>query len=110
MSDSALGLARTLKRIRPELDVYLVSNRNVEELAGNPEADVVRRIFYSVEELLELHLAILEGVQDRFETPFFDNLQEIRPAPDRNLSTRSPIACVRGKSVFRSDWFRAMGV
>jgi arginine decarboxylase len=54
-----------LKRIRPELDVYLVSNRNVEELAGNPEADVVRRIFYSVEELLELHLAILEGIGDR---------------------------------------------
>src|SRR5262249_53382116 len=63
-SDSALALAKTLKRIRPELDIYMVSNRNVEQLAGNPEADAVRRIFYSVEELLELHLAILEGVQD----------------------------------------------
>jgi arginine decarboxylase len=62
---SALRLAHILKRVRPELDLYLMSNHDVEELAGNPEANVVRRIFYSVEELLELHLAILEGVQDR---------------------------------------------
>ena len=106
MSDSALGLARTLKRIRPELDVYLVSNRNVEELAGNPEANVVRRIFYSVEELLELHLAILEGVQDRFETPFFDNLKKYAQRP---IGTFHALPIARGKSVFRSDWIRDMG-
>ena len=106
MSDSALALARTLKRIRPELDVYLVSNRNVEELAGNPEADVVRRIFYSVEELLELHLAILEGIQDRFETPFFDNLKKYAQRP---IGTFHALPIARGKSVFRSDWIRDMG-
>jgi arginine decarboxylase len=53
---SALRLAQIIKRVRPELDLYMISNRDVEELAGNPEANVVRRIFYSVEELLELHL------------------------------------------------------
>src|SRR5215831_5134655 len=53
---SALQLAQLLKRVRPELDVYIVSNRRVEDLAGNPKAEVARRIFYSVEELLELHL------------------------------------------------------
>ena len=106
ISDSALALARTLKRIRPELDVYLVSNRNVEELAGNPEADVVRRIFYSVEELLELHLAILEGIQDRFETPFFDNLKKYAQRP---IGTFHALPIARGKSVFRSDWIRDMG-
>ena len=105
-SDSALALAKTLKRIRPELDLYLVSNRNVEELAGNPEADVVRRIFYSVEELLELHLAILEGVQDRFETPFFDNLKKYAQRP---IGTFHALPIARGKSVFRSDWIRDMG-
>ena len=106
ISDSALALARMLKRIRPELDVYLVSNRNVEELAGNPEADVVRRIFYSVEELLELHLAILEGIQDRFETPFFDNLKKYAQRP---IGTFHALPIARGKSVFRSDWIRDMG-
>ena len=105
-SDSALAMAKTLKRIRPELDIYLVSNRNVEELAGNPEANVARRIFYSVEELLELHLAILEGVQDRYETPFFDNLKKYAQRP---IGTFHALPIARGKSVFRSDWIRDMG-
>src|ERR1700722_4960022 len=105
-SDSALSLAKTLKRIRPELDIYMISNRNVEQLAGNPEADAVRRIFYSVEELLELHLAILEGVQDRYETPFFDNLKKYAQRP---IGTFHALPIARGKSVFRSDWIRDMG-
>jgi len=105
-TDSALRLAHTLKRVRPELDLYLMSNRNVEQLAGNPEADVLRRIFYSVEELLELHLAILEGVQDRFETPFFDNLKKYAQRP---IGTFHALPIARGKSVFRSDWIRDMG-
>ena len=105
-SDSALALAKTLKRIRPELDIYLVSNRNVEELAGDPEANVARRIFYSVEELLELHLAILEGIQDRYETPFFDNLKKYAQRP---IGTFHALPIARGKSVFKSDWIRDMG-
>jgi arginine decarboxylase len=105
-ADSALALARTLKRIRPELDIYIVSNRNVEQLAGNPEANVARRIFYSVEELLELHLAILEGVQDRYETPFFDNLKKYAQRP---IGTFHALPIARGKSIFRSDWIRDMG-
>ena len=83
-----------------------MSNRNVEKLAGNPEADVVRRIFYSVEELLELHLAILEGVQDRYETPFFDNLKKYAQRP---IGTFHALPIARGKSVFKSDWIRDMG-
>ena len=34
---SALRLAQVLKRVRPELDLYLVSNGAVEEIAGEPE-------------------------------------------------------------------------
>jgi len=103
---SALQLAQVLKRARPELDIYLVSNRRVEDLAGNPKADVARRIFYSVEELLELHLAILEGVQDRYDTPFFDNLKKYAQRP---IGTFHALPIARGKSVFRSDWIRDMG-
>src|SRR6185369_6595609 len=58
---SALHLSRILKRIRPELDIYLLSDRQVEKIAGDPAADSIRRIFYAVEEPLELHLAIIEG-------------------------------------------------
>ncbi|HEY1543039.1 MAG TPA: decarboxylase [Xanthobacteraceae bacterium] len=103
---SSLRLAQVLKRVRPELDVYLVSNRRVEELAGDPAAHVARRIFYSVEELLELHLAILEGVQDRYDTPFFDNLKNYAQRP---IGTFHALPIARGKSIFKSDWIRDMG-
>jgi hypothetical protein len=102
----ALRLAHIIKRVRPELDLYLMSNRDVEEMAGNPEANVVRRIFYSIEELLELHLCILEGVQDRYDTPYFDNLKKYAQRP---IGTFHALPIARGKSVFRSDWICDMG-
>ena len=103
---SALRLAQIIKRVRPELDLYMISNRDVETLAGNPEASAVRRIFYSVEELLELHLSILEGIQDRYDTPFFDNLKKYAQRP---IGTFHALPIARGKSVFKSDWIRDMG-
>jgi arginine decarboxylase len=103
---SALHLAKVLKRVRPEIDLYLLLNGGVEELAGDPQANVARRIFYAVEELLELHLAILEGVQDRYDTPFFNNLKKYAQRP---IGTFHALPIARGKSVFRSDWIRDMG-
>jgi arginine decarboxylase len=104
--ESALRLASVLKRIRPELDIFLLSDRQVEELAGDPAADGVRRIFYAVEEPLELHLSILEGVRARYETPFFDNLKKYARRP---IGTFHALPIARGKSVFNSDWIRDMG-
>ena len=103
---SALRLAGVLKRVRPELDLYLLSNGQVEEIAGNPKANVMRRIFYAVEELLELHLAILEGVQDRYDTPFFNNLKKYAQRP---IGTFHALPIARGKSILKSDWIRDMG-
>jgi arginine decarboxylase len=104
--ESALRLAWALKRIRPELDIFLLSDHQVEELAGDPAADNVRRIFYAVEEPLELHLSILEGVRARYETPFFDNLKKYARRP---IGTFHALPIARGKSVFNSDWIRDMG-
>ena len=103
---SALRLAQVLKRVRPELDLYLVANGRVEDIAGDPQANAVRRVFYAVEELLELHLAILEGVQDRYDTPFFDNLKKYAQRP---IGTFHALPIARGKSIFKSDWIRDMG-
>jgi len=105
-ADSALHLAQVVKRVRPELDLYLLSNGRVEEIAGNPKANVLRRVFYAVEELLELHLAILEGVQARYDTPFFNNLKKYAQRP---IGTFHALPIARGKSVFKSDWIRDMG-
>lgn len=104
--DTALRLAQVLKRMRPELDLFLLSNGRVEDLAGSPMASGLRRVFYAVEELLELHLAILEGVRDRYDTPFFDNLKKYAQRP---IGTFHALPIARGKSIFRSDWIRDMG-
>ena len=104
---SALDLAVFIKRIRPELDLYFVSNgAGRGGVRATTSAKVLRRIFYAVEELLELHLSVLEGVQDRYETPFFDNLKKYAQRP---IGTFHALPIARGKSVFRSDWIRDMG-
>jgi len=102
----ALHLAQVIKRVRPELDLYLLSNGRVEDTAGDPKANVLRRVFYAVEELLELHLAILEGVQARYDTPFFNNLKKYAQRP---IGTFHALPIARGKSIFKSDWIRDMG-
>ncbi len=71
-----------------------------------PTAACVRRIFYGVEETLEMHLSILEGVQARYATPFFDNLKKYAQRP---IGTFHALPIARGKSVFRSEWIRDMG-
>ena len=103
---SGIDLARAIKAIRPELDLYMLSDRNVEALAGDPRADCLRRIFYAVEEPMELHLSVLEGVAARYSTPFFENLKRYAQRP---IGTFHALPIARGKSVFHSDWIRDMG-
>lgn len=105
-ADLSLRLAAGLKAIRPELDIYLLSDRRVEKLAGDPRAAMIRRVMYQIEEPLELHLSLLEGIQARFETPFFDNLKRYAQRP---IATFHALPIARGKSVFRSPWIRDMG-
>jgi arginine decarboxylase len=102
----SLALASGLKQLRPELDIYFLSDRQVEKVAGDLSADCIRRVFYQVEEPLELHLSILDGVADRFETPYFDNLQKYAQRP---MGTFHALPVARGKSIFKSNWIRDMG-
>jgi len=99
-------LAHLVKRIRPELDIYLLSDRQVEKVAGDPAASMIRRVFYEVEELMEVHLNVLEGVADRFSTPFFDNLKRYAARP---IATFHALPIARGKSIMKSNWIRDMG-
>jgi arginine decarboxylase len=105
-ADYSLALAQGLKQLRPELDIYYLSDRQVEKLAGDVTADCIRRIFYQVEEPLELHLSILDGVADRFDTPYFDNLQKYAQRP---IGTFHALPIARGKSIFKSNWISDMG-
>ena len=71
----------SVKRYRPELDVYLLTDRAVEQLAGSAEVAPIRRMFHDVEELMEIHLSILDGVSDRYDTPYFSNLKKYAQRP-----------------------------
>jgi len=102
----SLALAQGLKQLRPELDIYFLSDREAEKIAGDMSAASVRRIFYQVEEPLELHLSILDGIADRYETPYFDNLQKYAQRP---MGTFHALPVARGKSIFKSNWIRDMG-
>jgi arginine/lysine/ornithine decarboxylase len=99
-------LAQMVRRWRPELDIYLTSDRDVAQLAGSADAAPIRRIFYGVEEPMEIHLAVLDGVQDRYETPYFDNLKKYAERP---IGTFHALPIARGKSIFKSNWIRDMG-
>ena len=99
-------LAQMIRRWRPELDIYLVTDRDVGQLAGSAEAAPIRRIFYGLEEPMEIHLAILDGVKDRYETPYFDNLKHYAQRP---MGTFHALPVARGKSIFKSNWIRDMG-
>ncbi|ANN72115.1 beta-eliminating lyase-related protein [Bordetella bronchialis] len=99
-------LAQLLKRLRPELDIYLLTDREVEKLAGDRKASAIRRVFYEVEEPMEIHLNILEGVLDRQATPHFDNLKRYAARP---ISTFHALPIARGKSIIKSNWIRDFG-
>jgi arginine decarboxylase len=104
--DHGLTLARAIKIIRPELDVFLLDDSRPEDIVSDPAAAGLRRVFYEVEEPLELHLSILAGVAERFETPFFDNLKKYAQKP---VGTFHALPIARGKSIFKSDWIRDVG-
>ncbi len=104
--DLGMLLSKAVHAIRPELDVYLATDRDVGKLAGSEDAAGIRRVFYALEEMLELHLAIMEGLQDRYSTPYFDNLKKYAQRP---IGTFHALPVARGKSIFKSNWIRDMG-
>jgi arginine decarboxylase len=100
--DRSLHLARVLKKLRPELDLYLVTDTPLDSVAGNV-GNAFRRTFYRLEQYMEQHLSILRGVRERYETPFFDALRKYAAKPT-GVFHALPIA--RGKSMTTSHWAR----
>jgi len=104
-TDHALLLGKAIKSIRPEVDVYCVTNQYLTDVESDA-LDVFRRIFYRKEDLQELHLSIQRGIIERFETPFFSALKEYSQKPT-SVFHAMPIS--RGNSVFKSFWIRDLG-
>ena len=105
-ADMGTVLAQQIHLVRPELDVFLTTDRDIARLAGSEDAAGVRRVFYGVEEPMEVHLGILDGIEDRYDAPYFDNLKKYAARP---IGTFHALPVARGKSIFKSNWIRDMG-
>ncbi len=90
---------------RPELDTYYVTDTSLGHLKDST-IKRFRRIFYQTEDIQELHLTILRGIAERFETPFFSALVEYSKRPT-GIFHAMPIS--RGNSVFKSRWINDFG-
>lgn len=95
-------LARRMARLRPELDLYLMTEIGVEEMAGFLSHHF-RRVFHAREGSLELHLSILAGVAARYRTPFFEALRAYSRRPT-GVFHALPIS--HGKSIVNSHWIK----
>jgi arginine decarboxylase len=97
-------LAVSLAKLRPELDLYLMTEIDVEDIAGRL-GQYFRRVFHAREGMLELHLSILQGVAARYRTPFFSALKQYSHRPT-GVFHALPIS--QGKSIVNSHWIKDM--
>lgn len=103
--DYGIVLADIIASVRPELDLFLVTDQAVEDIAGRV-GEACRRVFYNREDFLELHTNILRGIDSRYETPFFNALKHYSKQPT-GVFHAMPIS--RGKSIAKSHWIKDMG-
>lgn len=106
-SEEALSviLGEAIRKIRPELDIYYVTDIPVNDLADSVLQNF-NRVFYRMEDLQELHLSILRGIKERFDTPFYTALKEYSKKPT-GVFHAMPVS--RGNSVFKSNWIDDFG-
>jgi arginine decarboxylase len=102
MPESERGplLGRQIAQLRPELDLYLVTDMNVEEIAARM-GETFKRVFFREEDHTELYKSIMKGVGERHRTPFFNALREYAKQPT-GVFHALPLA--RGKSIMNSNW------
>ena len=107
LDETELGpvLGDLIKRIRPELDIYYVTDTSLTKLKDST-LKCFRRIFYQSEDIQEIHLTLLRGIEERYDTPFFSALVDYSQKPT-GVFHAMPIS--RGNSVFKSNWINDFG-
>ncbi len=107
ISDAELGplLGKYIRQFRPELDIYYITDAALTHLEDTTVKSF-RRIFYRMEDVQELHLTIISGISERYETPFFSALTEYSKKP---VSVFHALPISRGNSVFKSRWIGDFG-
>lgn len=103
--DLGLYLGKVLSQLRPELDIFYVTDSPVNRLSDGVLKNF-QRIFYHKEDIQELHLSMMRSVKARYHTPFFKALKEYSQKP-AGVFHAMPIS--RGNSVFKSNWIDDFG-
>jgi len=98
-------LGQAIRVLRPEIDIYYVTDTAVRSIPDSG-LKIFQRIFYRKEDAQELHLSIIQGIKDRYETPFYTALKEYSQKPT-GVFHAMPIS--RGNSIFKSNWIDDFG-
>lgn len=104
-AELGLLLGKYIHEFRPELDIYYITDQSLTHLE-DATLKTFKRIFYRMEDLQELHLTIINGINERYETPFFTALMEYSKRP---ISVFHAMPISRGNSVFKSRWISDLG-
>jgi arginine decarboxylase len=99
-ADHVVVLSRILKSVRPEVDQFLISGLHPAQIDSRLK-DTISRIIYSVNPFQDLHHGILNGIRNRYSTPFFHALLSYSRKP-KEVFHALPIS--QGKSVKDSHW------
>jgi arginine decarboxylase len=97
-------LGQKIAELRPELDLYLVTDVSAEEVASK-SGHVFKRVFFREEDDTTLYMAVIRGIEERYRTPFFTALKTYSRQPT-GVFHALPIS--RGKSVLQSNWIQDM--
>lgn len=107
VSNADLGplLGKYIHQFRPELDIYYITDTSLTHLQ-DATVKTFKRIFYRIEDFQELHLTIISGINEKYETPFFTALTDYSKKP---ISVFHAMPISRGNSVFKSRWISDFG-
>ncbi|MBC23803.1 MAG: ornithine decarboxylase [Phycisphaerae bacterium] len=100
--DRSVQLAEILRVLRPELDLFLLTDATLETSTGRV-GQHFRRSFDRLDNAMEVHLSILKGIRERYKAPFFEALRHYSTKPT-GVFHALPVA--RGKSLSNSHWCR----
>lgn len=99
-----VNLCNSIRHIRPEVEHYLISEQSAAELPFHIR-NYFDRVLFHVDPFHDLHAAILNGVRNRFSTPFFNALQAYSRQP-KGVFHALPLS--RGASIKDSPWIHDM--
>ena len=105
-SERGVLLGQKIAELRPELDLYLVTDDNVEEIAARA-GEIFKRIFFREEDHIELYNSIMKGVGERYRHAVLQRAEATTPSSRPACSTRCRSR--RGKSIMNSHWIQRHG-